>query len=196
MRLPRHIKSKIKELTNYSVCIDCGANIGLVSYIFYTFGAKVYAFEPNPDAFDKLKNLSTSHLNIYPYKSAVGLNDGFSRLFLHNDSAEDKLKYSTGSSMVKSKPNINDLNFIQIKTINLVKFINKFKNIDILKIDIEGFEVELIPFLVKSNILDKVKYIFVETHNDKWPELDNKTKKMIKICSMSKYSEKIFFDWV
>lgn len=195
-KLPKHIKKKIKELNDNSVCIDCGANIGVVSYILNSYGSDVYAFEPNPYAFSHLKAISSIYPGIFSHSTAVAFVDGTSKLFLHNESSADEVKFSTGSSMLDSKPNINSRDSINIKTINLEKFIEKFPSIDILKIDIEGFEVELLPALVNGDSLKNVKYIFVETHDLKWSELRLATKKMIEVCGASQYSKKIFYDWI
>jgi 16S rRNA A1518/A1519 N6-dimethyltransferase RsmA/KsgA/DIM1 with predicted DNA glycosylase/AP lyase activity len=37
------------------ICIDAGANVGNITAQMLDYGAKVYAFEPNPFAFAKIR---------------------------------------------------------------------------------------------------------------------------------------------
>jgi hypothetical protein len=95
---------------------------------------------------------------------------------------------------MESKPNVGR-EFIVSQVINFKEFIESFPRIQILKIDIEGYEVELIPHLINLRALNNVKHIFVETHEKKWPELRKKTFEMKQLASRSSYNEKIRWDW-
>ena len=64
-----------------------------------------------------------------------------------------------------------------------------------LKIDIEGYEIKLIPKLIKDKCLDKVDNIFLETHEKKWSELRKETEEMFNLIKKNNYEKKFHFDW-
>jgi hypothetical protein len=55
--------------------------------------------------------------------------------------------------------------------------LKSYEKITIIKLDIEGYEVELLPDLIRLGGLTNVKYLFVELHNQKWESLNAETKK-------------------
>ena len=59
--------------------------------------------------------------------------------------------------------NLNNYYDIKIKY-HRVEQLNKNKNFVFLKVDIEGYETILIPWLIKNKFLQNVEYIFIETH--------------------------------
>ena len=133
--------------------------------------------EPHPDAFIKLSEVKRKYKKFTPLNEAAGTSEGKVKLYLHTSHQFDPVRFSTGSSLLSSKPNVGR-EFIDCKAINFAKFLSKFPRIRILKIDIEGFEVELIPHLINSNSLKNVDYVFVETHEKKWPGLVDMTAAM------------------
>ena len=193
-QLPKDILHIISDLKKGDFCIDVGANIGIVSEIFLSRGADVYAFEPHPDAFIKLLEVKRRYKNFTLFNEAVGISEGRVKLYLHTSHYLDPLKFSTGSSLMGSKPNVGR-EFIVSKAINFAEFLLKFPRIRILKIDIEGFEVELIPHLINSHSLKNVDYVFVETHEKKWPGLVDGTAAMKQLVSESMYNDQIRWDW-
>ena len=193
--LPKDIALIILNLTPNDTCIDVGANVGEVAKLFLSRGSRVIAFEPHPDAFSKLCMLKTKRRSQFePVNKAVGLSNENVKLYFHENHAIDSVKYSTGSSLMANKPNVSS-NYILCESIDFPKYLSNFKSIKILKIDIEGYEVELIPELIRQKALDNVDNIFVETHEKKWPELKGKTEKMKTLASSSSYREKIRWDW-
>ena len=120
--LPKQIKSIVSNLTSDDVCIDCGANVGVYSQLFASYGAKVYSFEPNPIAFNILKKKSEKFKNITPIMSAVGISNTESNLYLHKDFHLDEVLYSQSSSLIKKKNNLSESS-IRIDVINFSEWI-------------------------------------------------------------------------
>jgi FkbM family methyltransferase len=194
VNLPKDILSVVSELKSGDICIDVGANIGMVSEIFLTRGAEVYAFEPHPDAFKKLLEVKKKYENFTPLNQCAGITNGKVKLFLHASHHINSIKYSTGSSLMDSKPNVaND--FIVSEAVNFSEFLTKFPRIRILKIDIEGYEVELVPHLIRMRALKNVEHVFVETHEKKWPDLTKITTDMKQLVSESSYKDQFRWDW-
>jgi len=164
------------ELIEGDIAIDCGANVGRVTEKMADKGATVYAFEPNPHAFKILKDKFIGHDNVHCYNQGVWDKESEMPLYLHENSDEDEIKWSTGSSLVSSKTNVRQDKFVMVKIIDLVDFIKQLaKPIKLLKLDVEGAEVEIITKLLDEKIYQKVERIVVETHDDKMPELKEET---------------------
>tara|TARA_R100000808_G_C2155395_1_gene167789 strand:+ start:15254 stop:15868 length:615 start_codon:yes stop_codon:yes gene_type:complete len=182
------------------IVIDCGANIGDITNLFINHGAIVLAYEPNDRAFDVLSNRFKNNRNVRCFKAAVSSSDGVSKLYMHQKSPEDPLKYSTGSSLVSEKSNVNIDDYVEVKTIDLNRIIqkikNKFKkNIQVLKIDIEGAECDLLEHLLDNGALHDIPYVFVETHEKKIPSLRPATEE-IKRRVQEENLKNINFKWI
>ena len=178
--------------------IDCGANVGDVTAIFLAGGANVIAFEPNPHAFAVLQE------RYKHFKKAKCVNKGVSgikssgiqKLFLHESAPQNQVMYSTGCSIVEYKNNVNKKNFIEVEMVNLCKFLKLLnKEIKVLKVDIEGAEVELLNDLMNEGLARDIPYIFVETHEEKIPELREETEKLKERVKVENYNN-INLNWI
>ena len=151
------------------VVIDCGANIGEVTEFFRRHGSTVYAFEPNIYAFQVLKDRFAGASAITCIQKGVSSpqQSGVGKLFLY-----DQLKYSTCCSINSDKCNVDIENYLHVELLDLCKFIeNLGMPIKVLKIDIEGAEIELLNALIDQGLTESIEYIFVETHEKKIPSL-------------------------
>jgi FkbM family methyltransferase len=184
----------VSQLKSGDICIDLGANVGLVSEMFLSRGAEVFAFEPHPEAFKKLLEIKRQYEKLRPINRAAGITEGKIKLYLHESHHLNPVKFSTGSSLMDSKPNVGR-EFIVSEATNFAEFLSRFQRIRILKIDIEGYEVELLPHLIYLGVLKNIDYIFVETHEKKWPQLTKKTNEMKQLVSESSFHEQIRWDW-
>ena len=192
--LTKNILNIINRLNKDDICIDCGGNLGMATYLFASYKSKVFCFEPDPGAFRHLEKRFMNNNLITIYNKAVGIQKGECLLYQHPKINKDPEKYSEASSLMQSKPNISK-NGIKVEMINLSHFIKSIKKIKILKIDIEGYEVKLIPKLIKDKCLDRVDHIFLETHQKKWPELSKDTEEMFSMIKLNKYENKFHFNW-
>jgi len=149
-----YVEENYKFNTNSEspVIIDCGANLGLSTIYFSNLfpASKIFSFEPDAEIFKLLsKNISVFNKNNVELRNeAVWIND--SEIQMSNDGADGgSLVYSNKSSIVKA--------------IRLKEFLNNFKKIDMLKIDIEGAETEVI--LDCKDSLNNVNNLFIEYHS-------------------------------
>jgi len=198
--------------------IDCGANIGLVSQSFLEHGAKVYAFEPNIAAYNILKERMSMQDWIVCYNTAVSDKNETTKLYLHkkldgkkqedvNDENDYFLhvRYSQGSSLKSDKRNVDENNYQEVQSIRLCDFIRDIQNhpdippILILKIDVEGAEVDLLRDLLDTGIAKEIPFIFVETHEQKVPSIDKELTKIIKRIEAGQVHglyENIYLNWI
>lgn len=180
--------------------IDCGANVGDVTQIFADAGAMVIAYEPNIHAYNVLSERFKYNSKVRCIKAAVAAKSGRSRLFMHEHAIEDPLKYSTGCSLLSDKQNVNSKDYVEVETVDLGEVIKKIKklfnkNVQILKIDIEGAECELLGGLLDGGLLRDIPYVFVETHEKKIPSLKMATKKIINRIKNENLTN-VNFNWI
>jgi FkbM family methyltransferase len=192
--LPTEYRKILDGVNNLDTVIDVGANVGLVTRYLCKRGAKVIAFEPNKIAFNKLKDMQDKFQNLTCINKAVGINSHPAKLYLHVDNEKNPLGFSTGSSLYHNKPNVSRVSY-EVEVQDFASYLNGFEAIKIIKIDIEGYEVELVPHLIASSSLENVEYVFVETHEKKWPEISSKTEEMKNLVRDSKYSHLFHWDW-
>ena len=194
--LPLDFLNALKLINTNSICIDLGANIGEISSMMAKRGSTVYAFEPNSAAYILLEEKCKILPNINSIKKAAGITNRSVNLFLHSDNhGENKIEFSEASSIKFNKPNVSKENFEIVEELDFAEFLNNFEYIDIIKIDIEGYEIDLLNHLLDKNSLTNVGKVFVETHYHKWPELEKSTLELIKRVKKFGLDKKINFDW-
>ena len=166
----RALYSKVMDSVDDSfVCIDCGANTGQETLPWAKKGAEVHAFEPHPACFKVLKEQVGGFENVHLYEKGVWHKSSKMNLYLM-DGAGDR-EATEASSLVKSKQNVSNEKFIEVEIIDLVEFINSLgKKVDLVKVDIEGAEVELVQKIIDTKIYKKIGLIVVETH-ERIPEI-------------------------
>ncbi len=161
------------------ICIDCGANIGLVTSKMADRGAIVYAFEPNPYAFKVLVNTFKNNKNVVCINKAVFNKNTKMKLFLHQNSKQDEVAWSTGSSLLDEKGNIAKDSYIEVEVVDVVEFIKNLNTkIKILKIDVEGAEIEILNKLIDSTVIHNIGKVYAETHEIQIPGLLEKTNEL------------------
>ena len=192
-RIPYFI---LRKIDNTSVIIDCGANIGAISKPLLQYNPKqIICFEPNPVAFSKLKENIGDNKNVTLYNQAVGIQKEVLKLYKHQAAGQNELHHSVSSSLLATKANVNTDDYYEVDVINFIEFLEKIEGeVYILKVDIEGAEVSLLNGIIDSGVHSKVKYIFVETHENTLPELKESTLALIQKAK-SKRIKNIYFNW-
>jgi len=158
-----------KEIKNGMTVVDIGANIGIMTLVMARAvgeKGKVYAFEPEPHNFEILKK----NVEINNFKNVILINKAVSDTNGINLLKLDSKNYGAHSLHSKVIPHYNGKK-IKIKTVTLDTFF-KNKNIDLLKIDVQGGEGNV--FKGAKNILKRNIKIIMEfwaegirlTHND------------------------------
>lgn len=125
------------------VIFDIGANIGQsCAYFRQNFpDSKIFSFEPIPSTFEKLLRFVEKlpkNEKIHCYDLGMGFAEGSFEIFLKENSVLNSL--SNNLPLQTTEPPV------EIKITTLDKFLKSqnLNKVDILKIDVEGYEIEVL----------------------------------------------------
>jgi FkbM family methyltransferase len=194
LTLPRDIRKIVKSLSKDDVCLDFGANVGIYSQLFAKYESKVYSFEPDPVPFKLLYEKSQKFKNIYPIMKAVGTSNTSGKLYLDRDYKQDELFYSEHNSLVKEKDNLGE-SYIDVEILDIAEWLKNFDKIKFIKMDVEGYEVELVNHLIKSKMINKIEYIFLETHEKRIFGLNKKINVLKQEIKRLAIEDKFYWNW-
>lgn len=145
------------------LAIDCGANVGNITSKFVAAGFRVHAFEPDPTARDALiaRAFSADQVRIYP--TAVGVRRGIATLFRRKKKSQTTIHTAASSLVDYGKTNAQDN--VDVEIIDFIAYIQQLgERVGILKMDIEGSEVDILNALIDGDLLSKIDFAIVETH--------------------------------
>lgn len=131
----------VKCLSSDAVILDIGANIGATAVASSLIGAKViYAFEPNPEAFLYLeKNIAANNAaSVEPHNLAVGAKEGKLSFFADQNSS------SAGHLVTGDTLGRHSMSEVKVTTIDKFSKNSNISRIDFIKIDVEGFEIDVL----------------------------------------------------
>ena len=162
------------------IIIDIGAHIGETISLFYrNFTIEnILAFEANPIVFKKLEKKIKKINNknkISLFNLGLGDKEENKVLSIFNDTSsstyntiDEKTEYYKRKNFFLS---LFSKNIIQKKIstnilpLSKINEVNELKNIDILKIDTEGYELNILKGIYQDHF-NKIKYIYFEHHYD------------------------------
>jgi FkbM family methyltransferase len=140
-------------LTSQSVIFDLGGYKGDFAYeINKKYGCFIYVFEPVRDFYEECaERFKGNHkVRVFNY----GLSDQTTTAYISDE--------DDGSSVIKN-------NTENCERIILKRFQDEFQRlqvdaIDLLKVNVEGAEFLIIPHLIQSGVIKKVKHLQVQFH--------------------------------
>ncbi|CAN5258192.1 hypothetical protein BH23BAC3_BH23BAC3_32780 [soil metagenome] len=135
---------------------DIGANIGYYTVQFaQKTDGKVYAFEPmDYQHHTLLRNLELNSVtNVQPVKKIVSNTNGRQRIYFSG------MENTAASSVVNETDQYEDISSISLDTFCRD---NQIENIDLIKIDVEGFELNVLKGLENMLKPQKVAHLFIE----------------------------------
>jgi len=164
--------NEILAKTQPKLCIDVGAHYGEYSIeLLKLTTAKVVAFEPLPTSFNKLKQNTIEFSERIKLESAgVGAIEEES-VFHYNPSASDQASFSTE---IKEVNYVNNEHKITVPVTTLDSYFekNNITEVDLIKIDVEGFESEVFAGAIR--VLTEVRPRFIQIEFN-WHQLFRNT---------------------
>ena len=154
--------SQILRSINPKICIDIGANTGDYSKMILSHtNSRVVAFEPVSSTFTRLKeSLAAFSERAHLVQSAVGDKNCKSSIYRN-------VKNSGHSSLLKEAVRLDYIQQVEKEAIDVVtldSFLEKsgISQVDLIKIDVEGFEAEVIKGAMSSIKKMRPKFIQIE----------------------------------
>jgi FkbM family methyltransferase len=181
------------ELSQHSVIFDLGMNRGRFSLAFANTGASIVGLEPNPFVFHNAVRLLSGFRNIHLLQAAAVSEPGIYRLYFHVNHRKDPIGFSISSSLQSNKTNIDVDHFHNVVGLEIATLFDCYKKIDLIKIDIEGGEVNLFESLMEN--FQKIEYLLVELHSDRVPDNEGKIANFRKFIEENNLDGKWKLDW-
>lgn len=138
----------------YTVAVDVGAHLGCYTETMIKNKNIVYAYEPVPELYEKLKNEFGSQNSVTIKNLALSDRNGTTSLRI--PIVNDKIKYGWAScyrNFEKEYP----VKTILVDTVTLDS--EDIQNVGLIKIDVEGFELEVIKGATQTIINSKPNLI-------------------------------------
>ena len=173
--------------------IDLGANIGLFSMFVAPICEKVFSVEPTPSHFALLNELVdlAGIKNIEAHNLAIGIEDGEAEFNIHE-------RNSTMNSFITHRTDPHSGKTVKVKTKTLNSLIDSLDvdHINFVKMDIEGFENEIIFEESFEEALTKIDGLYVEVHDfeERGMMAENFNKISDKLKGFGKSVEKLQAD--
>ena len=155
------------EGKDLKTCIDIGANLGMVSYYFAQHFKEVYSIEPSLEHFELLtKMVEFNKLdNVHPINKAIFMKSGKYPLFHPLDESGVE-KNKTMYSLHQSVANVQNVKTEEVDCITLPQLFADYgiDHVDLMKLDVEGSEVDIICSGSFKEVADKIDMIILEQH--------------------------------
>lgn len=119
-----------------SVAVDVGANHGAYTYLFSKICKNVISFEPNKSLAKRLVDANIKNVKVMPY----GLSSRCSECKLYIEEIDGLLE--TGTASMNKRIDVGTQKSIKIEVITLDSL--RLTQVDFIKIDVEGHELEVI----------------------------------------------------
>jgi FkbM family methyltransferase len=192
----RPLYDELNRLPPGALVVDLGANVGRTVQLFAGRGARVHAFEPNPDAFAVLARATAGLPRVTLHQAAVGDADGEARLFLHTDYRADDLDHLESSSLIADKGNVDAARSVTVPVRDVAGIVDALgEPVDFMKIDVEGAEYAILRRLILSGAIDRVARVAVETHADRIESLRPAHAEIEALIAAQGLAAKIRFGW-
>jgi len=162
-----YIQQRLLVETSSKIIFDVGANIGQTAIKYRNLfpDAKVYSFEPCPEVFDVLSKKFANDPFVFPINTAVSSTEKFVDFYVNDyDQMSSTLPLDiTAQEWVKSERNIIH-KAIQVPSDQIDRFCEREKihQVDILKMDIQGGEIDALKSAKKMLSNQSIKLIYLE----------------------------------
>ncbi len=204
----------LSQLRPGDVALDCGANVGDITCPLAETGATIFAFEPDPVAFAALQTRTDTLPNVHAINAAVAVQAGTATLHRTRAFADDPLASTVSSTLLSGKRDsdargANDIDVPVLSLPGLLRDLTAGRipaalpatarkpwRVTLLKLDVEGEELNLLPALHDANLLEPIGCTLVETHQRKFPDRRRDFLRMRRRIGAQYPTSKVNLDWI
>lgn len=134
---------------------DVGGNFGQTANDFASAfpSAQIFSFEPVPSSFARLQEAVKSLKQVKAFNIALGDKIGTVKINLTSDAAQNSIKYLEAAEEALEIP---------VDTIDHIAIENQIENIDLLKIDVEGYELPVLKGATRCLQEGRIRFVYAE----------------------------------
>lgn len=182
----------LQNLDKSSVIIECGGHLGIdTERLCKQFSdGMVYCIEANPTLYKKLQE-NLGHLsNLKLYHSALSNVNGTIDFYVdcnkEGDAGASSLLEASESYLVNY---IKEENKIQVPSITMQQFLinQQIANVDLLWLDVEGFEYYILESSLEA--LKHIKYIYTEVNFQEFRKNGKLYKDIVEFLTANNFEE-------
>ena len=186
----RVLEERILKIKNFkdSSCLDIGAAIGNHSVFFSKYFKYTFSFEPNEDTYSLLKfNVKKNSIN-----KVVTFNFGASNKDEEKNLLSIQKTNLGGDRVVNDTKNIENIRKVSLKKLDKIIDQQSINKIELIKLDIEGYELNALEGLEQT--INKFSPIIIfECHiKDTYLEDNKRKSKVIEFLKRKSYN--FFYD--
>ena len=130
----------------FNLIVDIGAWCGTWSMVMQEYATTIHCYEPNKLHYECLARNLAPYNHVRLYNQAVGNEDGFVKLSEESATQNTRVLLETGDTKINKLDSLDT------------------EGVDMIKIDVEGLEMEVLKGATKK--LADVKYIMIELNNN------------------------------
>lgn len=178
------------------VFLDIGGHLGETVRRFYrerpdAADFEIYTFEPDPMVFDRMFATVGAMRNVNCINAALGTAD--TRLALARGAVND----GEGSTLMAGKLTGALGQSVDVQCLDMARFIRALGPIEylIVKMNIEGAEYDLLPYMLTTGIMTQVHELYVQLHSLKFDTAHRIEMDQIELSwleAMKQYTTKVF----
>lgn len=143
------------DLKKSSIVFDVGGYLGdYAEAIHQKFGCHVYLFEPVPHFYEECVKRFRGNPSIVCLNYGLSSKSGWFEMNLNDN--ESSFKKTEAGGVTQQA---------EVRSITEVVAELGIEKIDLIKINIEGGEFDLLPAIVDSGLIQRVRYIQIQFHN-------------------------------
>jgi FkbM family methyltransferase len=146
-----------------AVYLDVGANIGMAATYFKDWAKMIYSIEPAKECFQALELNTKNMTNIKRFNLAIAGSTEKMRLFGVKDSVPQTF-YSELIRPIDAELPVASIDVVDAVTMDKFFEDNKIKHIDVMKIDVEGYEYIIFGSPGFEKVAKKIDFIIGESH--------------------------------
>jgi len=145
----------VRSGCDIAVVFDVGANVGqsVLKFRAAFRKARIFSFEPAKSTFDQLRHNVDVFANVSCHHIALGSQEGDRIIYLTGQSVENSLIKPSGTC---------DSEEVTVRTVDGFASDNQIERIDLLKIDTEGFDLEVLRGAQGMLASGRVAFVLVE----------------------------------